>query len=291
MKPQEFKEITYQCDEATGIVTLTLNIPARKNALSGYTMHELFHAAQWFDQDEAASVMIITGAVDPDNPDPRAHYFSSGGYYHPHDLSAHKLDITEDGLIDLNQTKLITRLITLKKPVIAALNGCAIGAGITLPLVGADLIYASDLCTIDFRFVKIGMTPELSSSYLLPKIVGLQKAKELVYFGQKITAQEAEPLGIINGVVAHDELLDYCRERALELIPPRGVEHAIRRSKQAFNAPYIAEIEETLKFENKGLNQCLSQPDMMEALLARIEKRDPVFRGEVDDPPPFELPG
>ena len=288
MKPEEFEEIIYDSDD-TGVVTLTLNIPGRKNALSGYTMYELYHAAEYFDCDDTAKVMIITGAVNPDNPDPGSQYFSSGGYYHPHDRNADKLEITQDGLIDLNQTRLITRLITLKKPVIAALNGGAIGAGITLPLVGADLIYASDLCTIDFRFVKIGMTPELSSSYLLPKIVGLQKAKELVYFGQKISSQEAKSLGIVNDVVAHGTLLDYCRERALEMIPPRGVEHAIRLSKAAFNAPYIAEIEKALSLENIGLNQCLSQPDMMEALLSRVEKREPVFQGEVENPPAFEF--
>jgi len=289
MSPSEFKDIIYSKDEETGIVLLTINTLASKNSIGGHTLYEFSRAIDLLEQDDSARVLIVTGARDPGCDDPKREYFSSGGYFHLNSSTAHHYEKTESGLYDVNQTRLILKMNRMKKPVITALNGCAIGGGVTLPLTTSDLIYASEHASLDFRFVKIGMMPELASTYILPRLVGLQKAKELVYFSQVISAGEAMELGIVNQVVPHEELLDFCWQRALELIPPKGVAHAIRLSKAAFNEPLLAQMEKTLDLENEGLHYCLSQPDFFEAVGARVERREPTYKGEVFDAPPFDL--
>ena len=289
MNPAEFQDIIYSKDEDTGIVVLTINTLASKNSIGGHTLYEFSQAVDLLEQDDTARVMIVTGAPDPGRDDPAKEYFSSGGYFHLNSSTAHHYEKTGAGLYDVNQTKLILKMNRMKKPVITALNGCAIGGGVTLPLATSDLIYASEHASLDFRFVKIGMIPELASTYILPRLVGMQKAKELVYFSRTISAVEAMELGIVNRVVPHGELLDFCWQRALELIPPKGVAHAIRLSKAAFNEPLLAQMQKTLDLENEGLLYCLSQPDFFEAVGARVERREATYQGEIVDAPPFDL--
>jgi enoyl-CoA hydratase/carnithine racemase len=125
----------------------------------------------------------------------------------------------------------------------------------------------------------LGIIPELASSYLLPRLIGLQKAKEIMFFAERITAKELFDLGLINKVLPHNELMPYTRERALKLIPPKGAGYAVRLAKRAIHKPLIEAVTTALDLENQGLNEAFKTGDFLEALMARKEKRTPAFKG------------
>lgn len=285
MKVDEFRDIRYEKERDTGIVTLTFNTPKRKNALSFYTFLEMFWAVETMDQDEEARVMIITGAKDPDSHDPRNEAFSSGGYFtlappgEGDPMSREEIRAQID-TTDIAQKKLTLRMWQLEKPVIAAINGLAIGGGFTLPLACADFIYISEFAWARLPFVSLGIIPEFASSFLLPRLLGFHRAKEIIYLGEKLSAQELFQLGLVNKVLPHDDLLPYAREMALRVIPPRGAGHAVRLAKRALHKPLIDEVTKALDLENQGLNEALTTQDFIEAISARLGKRPPVFKGK-----------
>jgi 2-(1,2-epoxy-1,2-dihydrophenyl)acetyl-CoA isomerase len=281
MKVEDFNDILYEKDDSTGIVTVTLNTPKRKNALSFVTFLELFYAFDRMEKDASARAVILTGAKDPDSMDPTNEAFSSGGYFNMKILQ----DIPEAlrkeiDLTDIAQKRLCLKMFSFDKPVIAAINGLAIGAGFTMPLAGADLIYLSEHAWIELPFVGLGIVPEFALSYFLPRLMGFQRAKEIVYFRKRVTAQEALAWGWVNDVVPHERLLPHAREAAMRLIPPEGPGLAVRLTKRAFHRPYIDAVAKALDAENEGLNQGVLTHDFGEALMARKGKRAPVFRGE-----------
>ena len=281
MLTEDFREILFEKDDETGIVKITLNIPKRKNALSHLTFLELFWAVDIMENDDSATAMIITGAKDPDNNDPAKEAFSSGGYFN---MSA--LDGVEDDLKrqmdfqDIAQKKLTMKFWQFDKPVIAAINGLAVGAGFTMPLAGADLIYMSEHAWLKLPFISLGIVPEFASTYLLPRLVGFQKAKEVMFFGESITANEALELGLVNKVVKHEELLPCAKEAALKLVPPQGAGLAVRLTKRALHKTLIDNFSDALDLENEGLNKAVTTSDFLEYLTARGQKRAPVFKGE-----------
>ena len=281
MKVEDFKDILYEKDPGTGIVTVTLNTPQRKNAMSFVTFLELFYAVQTMEEDDGARAMIITGAKDPGSQDPANEAFSSGGYFNfkvieemPEPLKA-EIDLT-----DIAQKRLCLKMFNFDKPVIAAINGLAIGAGFTMPLSSADLIYMSEHAWIELPFVGLGILPEFALTYFLPRMMGFQRAKEIVYFRKRIPAKQALAWGWVNGVVPHDELMAHAKEMAAKLIPPEGPGLAVKLAKRAFHRPYVEAVAKALDVENQGLNQAVMTYDFGESLRARKEKRPPVFRGE-----------
>jgi enoyl-CoA hydratase/carnithine racemase len=285
MEVHEFRDIRYEKESDTGIVMLTLNTPKRKNALSFYTFLELFWAVEAMDRDEEARVMIITGARDPDSNDPRNEAFSSGGYLslappgEDDPMSRDEIKAQID-TTDIAQKKLTLRMWQLDKPVIAAMNGFAIGAGFTFPLACADLIYISEFGWAKMPFVSLGIIPEFASSFLLPRLLGFHRAKEIIYFGEKLSAQELLHLGLVNRVLSHDDLIPYAREMALRLIPPQGAGLAVRIAKRTLHKPMIEAVTRALDRENQGLGDALASQDFMEAITARMAKRPPVFKGK-----------
>ena len=280
MNTNDFKDISYQ-KENNGLVTILLNRPERRNAMSPYTFYELFHAVDTFEKDDSAGAMLITGAVDPDKNDPTREAFSSGGYFNADALQGLPEGVQDEiDFNDLAQKKLTIKMFRCYKPIIAAINGLAIGAGFTMPLATADLIYMSEYAWIRMPFTSLGIVCELASSYLLPRYLGFQKAKDIIYFARKITALEAADMGLVNEVIKHEELIPFARERALDLIPPRGAGLAIRRIKRSMHESFIDILSGILDMENEGLNECLKTNDFGEALTARIEKREPRFTGK-----------
>ena len=282
MKVQEFKDILYEKDETTGIVMVTLNVPERKNAMSFITNLELFYAVQAMEEDDGAKAMIITGAKDPNNGDPTKEAFSSGGYFTPKLFTDIPEEIKKEiDLTDLAAKRLCLKLFNFEKPVVAAINGMAIGAGFTMPLSGADLIYMSEHAWIEFPFVgRLGILPEFALTYFLPRMMGFQKAKEIVYFPKRISARQALEWGWVNEVVPHEELIPRAQEMARKLIAPEGPGLAVRLAKRAFHQPYIDAVTKALDVENQGLTQTMKSHDFGEGLKARKEKRAPVFKGE-----------
>ena len=280
MKTEDFRDIAYNKNAGTGIVTLLLNTPARKNALSLYTFLEIWWAADHFHKDDSAHVMIITGARDPNNADPTKEAFSSGGYFSPDATDGVSEDLLDQiDPTDIAQKRVVEKMCYLDKPVIAAVNGLAIGGGFTLALSCCDLVYMSEHAWIRLPFVRLGLMPELASSFLLPRLIGLQKTKELVFLGEDISAGQALELGLVNKVVPHDELISSVEDVAQKLIPPNGPAMAVRLTKQLLNRQLLQDIQRALDDENAAINQGINSEDFVEAISARVERRAPVYKG------------
>lgn len=278
MQTSEFSDISYLLDDE-GIVTVMMNTPKRKNAISGLTALELKWAAKHFKKDDKALAMILTGAPDPDSP-PERQAFSSGGYFVPGVYD----DVPKEIMAQIDPTDIamkgtVLEFFSCDKPVLAAINGLAIGGGITLPLAVADQVYVSEYAWARLPFASLGIAAELGSTHMLPRLLGFQKAKELLFFPEKLSAETLVELGLANRVCPHDELLSYTREQALQLIPPRGAGAAIRAMKRVLHAQKVEEITRALDLENEVLNELMQSEDFAEGLMARIEKREPVFKG------------
>ena len=273
MNPNDFKDIIYE-PEANGIVTVTLNRPERKNAMSFNTALELKHAAKIFDKDRNLKVMIITGCKE-------SNIFNSGGYFDPRVFK----EIPDEWKSEVDLRDMASKDFGLvywdiSKPVIFAINGPAIGGGITFPIVCGDLIYMAEDAWLAMYFVKRAVVPDFATTYLLPFIVGLAKAREMFYFGDHISAKEAEQLGIINKAVPKEKLMDYAREQALRLIPPKGPSKSISFIKKIINKAFRDIIAEQADHENYGWKKCITTKDNRESMAALKEKREPHFIGK-----------
>jgi len=276
----EFKQIHYEKDPETGIVQISLNRPEIKNALGVLLLLDLYHAVEAVENDKTAHAMILTGAVSLDNADPETEAFSSGAYLDFAELESLNEETKQEvDLTDIAQKRLCLKLWQLNKPVVAAINGLAIGGGFTIPLACADLIYMSEYAWVKLPFVRLGLVPELASSYLLPRLIGFQRAKEIMFFGERLTAKDLYDLGLINRVLPHSELLAFSREQTCRLIPPKGAGLSVKLTKEILHKPMIEAVSRALDLENKGLNRAFGTADFMETLTARMEKRDPSFTG------------
>jgi len=280
MNIEDFKDIIYE-KEGNGIVTVTINQVKRKNAMSYASFLELWWAMEIFENDHSAGVMIITGAEDKDESDLSKHAFSSGGYFNPADLNQLPPELAEQiDMADIAQAKLTLRMAKVSKPIIASLNGYAIGGAFTMALSGTDLIYMADSAYIKMPFVSIAIIPEFASTYIVPRLIGLQKTKELFYFGNELKPENHKAMGLINDVLPHAELMAHVRMMALKLIPPQGAGVAVVTTKKALNSPLIEYYEKALALENEGLLKTASTKDFFEGMIARKEKRDTVYLGK-----------
>ncbi|MFX1594587.1 MAG: enoyl-CoA hydratase/isomerase family protein [Promethearchaeota archaeon] len=273
MNIEDLCEIIYEKEE-NGICTLTFNTPKRRNALSYVTFLEIWIVLDEMEKDKNAKVLIITGSKE-------GNAFSSVGYFNMKYVTSVPPEIMKEiDLMDIAQKKLCLKFWNFNKPVIAAINGLAVGIGITMPLLGADLIYMAEDAWLGFYFVKRAVIPEFSSSFILPFLVGFHKAKELIYFGDEISAKQAEDLGLINKVLPPDQLMPYTRKQALKLIPPKGPTVALNRMKQTMHNYFKDIISKTLDLENEGLRDLMKTHDFRAATKSLITKRDPIFKGK-----------
>lgn len=279
MSPDQFQDIRYDKD-ADGIVTLTLNTPKRKNALSMLSFLEIYYAIDEYEKDTSAYAMIITGAADPDSTDESKEAYSSGGYFSPDALSG----LSEEVLNDIDVTDIAQKRTTLKmfecvKPIIAAVNGFAIGGAFTLTFAGADQIYVSEHAWVRLPFAKLGISAELASSLLMPRLMGLHQAKEIMFFAEPINAERLVELKLANKVLPHGDLLDYAKDQARKLCPPAGAALAISEIKKLLNEPLVAAVSDALDRENIALHKLFGSNDFVEGTTARIERRAAKFTG------------
>jgi enoyl-CoA hydratase/carnithine racemase len=162
----------------------------------------------------------------------------------------------------------------MKKPVVAAVGGPAIGIGTTM-LLHCDLVYAAPNARFQLPFVPLGIVPEFGSTFLLPLIAGYQRAAELLLLGQPFTAQKAQEAGIVTEVVPQEKLLEHAVQKALALaaLPPESIRLTKRLIKARHGEPLAAAIDE----ETRIFTERLSSPEAKEALSAFLEKRKPDF--------------
>jgi len=165
----------------------------------------------------------------------------------------------------------------LKKPVIAAINGVAVGLGCTLALA-CDIRIASENAKFGLAFSRIGLTPEFGSTYFLPRLVGVSKALEILYTGRTVDAHEAKEIGLANKVVPADELMDRTYEMARNIAKAPPI--AVRLIREGIYQGVDADLNTALRWERFAFNCCLSTNDHEEGIKAFLEKRAPVFKGE-----------
>jgi enoyl-CoA hydratase/carnithine racemase len=270
MNVDEFEDIAYQKEE-NGICTAMFSQPKRRNAVTYLSFLELFYVIEDMEKDKNAKVLVITG-------DPKGEAFTSGGYFKTEMF--HKMQkYPEIDLMDIAQKKLCLKMWDFQKPVIVAINGMAIGGGVTMSLAGADLIYMADDAWLGFYFARNAIIPEFGATFLLPFLIGFQKSKEICFMGKKISAQEAYDLGIVNKVLPKEELMPFSRDQALRLIPPHGPSLALKLMKKTMHSYYRGILDNTLDLENKALRKTFASKDFNEAMNAIKEKREANFKG------------
>lgn len=270
---EDFRQIKYEKEE-NGLLTITLNWPEKKNALSPLGLLELWYAIDHAEKDKTISVVILTGSEE-------AGAFSSGGYFSEDMLE----DVPKESRIEINLRDMASKRLCLEfwdfpKPMISVINGFAVGGGFTLPVICSDLVYMAEDAWWSLYFVKRAVMPDFATTILLPYLVGINKAKELFYFGDRMTAHDAENLGLVNKVLSKDELMPYARKQALRLIPPQGPSLSIKLMKKTMHSYFREIIETQLDLENKVWSKAIRSRDFNESLKALKEKREPEFVGK-----------
>jgi 2-(1,2-epoxy-1,2-dihydrophenyl)acetyl-CoA isomerase len=254
---------TLKVEQADAVLTITLNRPERKNAINGTMWEELLATLRDAAVDSSVRVVVITGAGGA---------FCSGADLSPggRDEGKHQLARMRD------VADVCLALHHLPKPVIAKVGGVAAGAGCNLAL-GCDLIVASDDARFSEIFARRGLTIDFGGSYVLPRLVGLHKAKELALLADIISAQEAEKLGIVNRVVPAAELDAFVDDWAARLAA--GPPLALSMTKKLLNDSYAMSLDQALEAEGMAQTVNFGTADTAEAMAAFIEKRDPTFHG------------
>jgi len=254
---------TYQSINVTTVdfvTTITMHRPERLNALTLTMANELFDALHQCDRDDATRVFVITGA---------GRAFSAGA-----DLTDPGADTTQSSNSPTLAERLYQAFADIEKPIIAAINGAAVGGGCTMTLL-CDIRLAAESARFQFPFTKLGISAEIASTYTLPKLIGAGKAMELMLTSKMIEAPEALEIGLINQCVADEELLEVTMEMATVIagFPPLSVRTNKATLKQN------ADIETQFRTENMALAVLKQTHDAKEAAAAFREKRPPVFTG------------
>ena len=276
--PSPYEHISYEVSES--ILTITLDRPDRLNAFTPRMMHELIDAFDRADADDDVRVVIVTG---------RGRAFCAGA-----DLEAggDTFDATKRGS-DANDMvgrrdgggRVALRIFESLKPVIAALNGPAVGVGITMTLP-MDIRLAADSARIGFVFARRGITMEAASSWFLPRLVGISQAAEWVYSGRVFPASEALAGGLVRSVQPDGELLAIARGLAAEIVESSSAMSVALNRQMMWRMLGADHPLEAHKVDSRMIRYMGSSPDVREGVEAFLEKRRPNFtmRPSVDMP-------
>ncbi|MDR3567201.1 MAG: enoyl-CoA hydratase-related protein [Syntrophobacteraceae bacterium] len=257
----EYKTIVYEKSER--IATITLNRPKSMNALNSELLKELNHVFAQIDFDDEVKVVIITG---------NDRFFAAGA------------DITEFGKMktpgDAHRFLKLAggvfdRIEEMEKPVIAAVGGLALGGGCELTLA-CDLRIAAENGSFGQPEIRIGVIPGGGGTQRLPRLVGITRAKELLYTGDVVDAQEALRIGLVNKVVPAASLMEEARKMALKIARQPG--EALKATKMCVNAGFNMGLKSALAYESRCFEMLFATEDQKEGMSAFIEKRKPQFK-------------
>jgi 2-(1,2-epoxy-1,2-dihydrophenyl)acetyl-CoA isomerase len=246
---------------APGIATITLNRPHRKNAVAPAMWEELRRLFHEVSQSTTDRVLVITGAGKS---------FCAGADLTEMADRTHPLH----AMVPVNAAALALHEVT--KPIIAKVNGDAVGAGMNLAL-GCDLIVAAESARFSQIFARRGLSLDFGGSWLLPRLVSMHKAKELALFGEILSAREAERIGLVNRVVPDDELDAFVEDWAARLAS--GPPLALQMTKKMLSNAFSVGLSEALDAEAAAQSVNLVSEDTKEGVAAFLEKRKPVFHG------------
>lgn len=245
------------------IARVTLNMPQVRNALNLEARGELLEAFRDLADDDAVRVAVLTGAGEA---------FCAGG-----DIGTMAGIPPVAWRVRLKKgQRLIKAMVELEKPIIAAINGPAAGAGVSIALA-CDFLIASTEATFLLSFTNLGIIPDWGEFYFLPLRIGVARAKELLFMGGSLDAREAERIGLINRAVPPDRLEDEVSSMASRLA--QGPAQSYAMIKAAFNR-WPANLEAFLEMESTMQAVAFSSEDFEEGRRAFLEKRSPRFRGK-----------
>ena len=252
-------------EEKDGILTLTLNRPGVMNSLNFPLLHALRDQIESVRFRTDVRVLIITGVGDK--------AFCAGA------------DLKERATLSPVQVKeyihtirnLMTSIEDLNKPVVAAVNGIALGGGTELALA-SDIRIASDTATMGLTETRLAIIPGAGGTQRLPRLIGKGKAKELIFTGRRIDAGEAFAIGLVNQVCPSEQLLDRCRAMAAMICEAGPV--AIEQAKYAINYGLETDLHTGLAIESNAYWVCIPTEDRLEGLAAFREKRKPIYKGK-----------
>jgi len=252
----DFETILFEKEER--VCRISLNRPEAMNALSNKMREELILAINEVEKDDEIRLLVITG---------KGKAFCAGG------------DVKGMGTQErpINPSQIILRLANLEKPVISAVNGVAAGGGCNLALAG-DIILASDQARFIQSFVRIGLVPDWGGMYFLPRLVGMAKAKELMFTGEAIDAREAERIGLVSKVFPSEEFEGAMNGLAKKLAagPPKS----LSLIKKILNWGQQSDLKTVMELEHLAQGICRETEDHKEGLRAFKEKREPNFIGK-----------
>jgi 2-(1,2-epoxy-1,2-dihydrophenyl)acetyl-CoA isomerase len=261
----EFERIRFEING--GVAVITFDRPDRANAMDGLLMQELMHASIRCDEDRSIRAVVVTGA---------GRFFSAGG-----DLAAFSEAGEGLGAMLKEMTvyfhAAVSRFSRMDAPIIAAVNGMAAGAGFSF-VAACDLAIAAESAVFTSAYTAASVTPDGSSTYFVPRLVGMRRAMELMLTNRRLTAAEAMDWGLINQVVPDDRLMVEAMDLARRLAG--GATLAFGAVKRMLHESFAGTLETQMELEARSIAAMARTADGREGIAAFLAKRKPEFRGE-----------
>lgn len=249
-----------------GVAWLTLNRPETLNSFTTDFVHEINDVIRSAEEDDAVRVLVLTG---------EGRGFTSGGNLQ--ELAAMNLD-RKRAIYDVDSTADMVRLLyNMKKPVVAAINGPAFGAGIALAMA-CDILLASEKAQFGFSFTGLGFCPDSGTSWFLTRRVGYNKACEILFSAKTLQAEELKALGLVNEVIPHEQLLPAAAKIAGRIA--KGPALALMLQKRVLRNAVSASFEQNRDYEAVSQIFASQTDDCREGLTAALERRRPEFTGK-----------
>ena len=259
----DYQNILFAVED--GIATITINRPKALNALNQATVSELKDVVEKVAADKAIKVVIITGAG--------AKSFVAGADI----VEMSTKNPVEGRKFGKISQDTFTRIENLPQPVIAAVNGYALGGGCELACA-CDFRYAAENAKFGQPEVGLGITPGFGGTQRLPRVVGRGYGKEMIFRANMIDAQEAHRIGLVNKVVPQEELMDTCKKVAKEIMGNAPI--AVQLAKTAINRGINCDVVTGIAYEAEVFGLCFSTADQKEGMAAFCEKRKATFEGK-----------
>jgi 2-(1,2-epoxy-1,2-dihydrophenyl)acetyl-CoA isomerase len=263
----ELADILYEKKDSIAIATF--NRPNVLNAFRQATLREFITILDDVKADDSLRVLVITG---------KGRAFSAGIDLKEMAYPSSDSLLLKQAYDELQAIQNVTRrMVHLPKIIIAAVNGIAVGIGVELSLA-SDIRLAAEEATFAFAEVKRALFETNGVMYILPRLVGQGRAMQMLLTGEKVLAQEALNTGLVTGVVAQEQLMDYALDMAHTIATNAPI--SVRLVKQTMQRTYDLDLEAVMQLEVDGMMQCFRSEDLVEGFNAFLEKRTPVYKGK-----------
>lgn len=262
-----YEHILYEIEDEVAMIKL--NRPDVLNALNPQMTLELIDGLKRSNADDGVKIILITG---------KGRAFCAGADMHMFEEATKGLQEKEDPLEELRERREgatsaadLTKLALESKPIIGAINGPAVGLGVTMTL-SWDIRLASEKASFQVPFVRLGLVPEAGSSFFLPRLVGFSKACEILYSGRSVDAEEASEMGLVNNVLPTDELMSRSLEMSKKFC--ESPSKALNRSRELLvNGSFFNDLDESMSLEEEYFLRCQASPEHRKAVEEFLEDK------------------